>query len=268
MSDFTIFYAWQSDLNPSQNRYLIRDAAKAAVKRIIAAAEIEDSPRLDSDTQNVAGTPEIAATIFGKIDVCGAFLCDVSFVGSSSAPDPKQKKLLPNPNVLLELGYAAARIGWDRIICVMNTAFGSPEDLPFDLRHRRWPVTYQLPDGASGDGWKEQAELLISRIETALKVALQARHAATLDILGRLDVHCLRWMHELGNADYFQAPERKTMGEVVANQSFDGALPRLLALKVLRCDVSADGKLYAYHWTYHGKLVLRRLGFRAAPAAA
>jgi hypothetical protein len=268
MSDLTVFYAWQSDLHPNIHRYFIRDITKAAVKRISATADVEDSPRLDSDTKNVAGTPEIAATIFGKIDVCGIFLCDVSFIGSSSGSNPNEQKSLPNPNVLLELGYAAARIGWDRVVCVMNTAFGPPDDLPFDLRHRRWPVTYLLPNDATEVTWKRQEQRLAIRIETALKVAMQAEHAATLDVIGRLDVHSLHWMHDFGNADYFRAPERKTMGEVVANQALDSALPRLLALKTLRCDVSSDGKLYAYHWTYLGKLVLRKLGFRAASAAA
>ncbi|MCH7727870.1 MAG: hypothetical protein IH991_15530 [Planctomycetes bacterium] len=36
MDDFTLFYAWQSDLDPKANRYLIRDAAKAALKELAA----------------------------------------------------------------------------------------------------------------------------------------------------------------------------------------------------------------------------------------
>jgi hypothetical protein len=56
-------------------------------------------------------------------------------------------KRTPNPNVMIELGYAARSRGWDRIIPIMNTSGGtSPEQLPFDLRHRRWPITYRLDD--------------------------------------------------------------------------------------------------------------------------
>src|ERR1017187_6171778 len=48
------------------HRYLIRDAANEAVKRIGKDAEIEDSPRLDHDTQDVSGTREIAGTIYRR----------------------------------------------------------------------------------------------------------------------------------------------------------------------------------------------------------
>jgi len=39
--------------------------------------------------------------------------------------------------VLLETGYAAKAIGWDRIICLFNSSMGSIEDIPFDLEHNR-----------------------------------------------------------------------------------------------------------------------------------
>jgi hypothetical protein len=131
--DFTIFYAWQSDRDQKTHRFLIRDAANEAIKRIGRDGSIDDSPRLDHDTQDVPGTPEIANSIYKKIQDSGVFLADLTFVGTTG-PIESRKKLLPNPNVLLELGYAARSIGWERIVCVMNTAFGPPEELIFD-RH-------------------------------------------------------------------------------------------------------------------------------------
>lgn len=44
---------------------------------------------------------------------------------------------MPNPNVLVELGYAAKTIGWDKIICLFNTKYGCIVDVPFNLNHRR-----------------------------------------------------------------------------------------------------------------------------------
>ena len=41
------------------------------------------------------------------------------------------KRPAPNPNVFLELGYAAASIGWNRLILVQNTAFGDISTLSF-----------------------------------------------------------------------------------------------------------------------------------------
>ena len=59
--DFTVFYAWQSDRPQNTHRYLIRDAAREAVKHIGRDADI--SFWLDHDTKDVPGTPEIAGTI-------------------------------------------------------------------------------------------------------------------------------------------------------------------------------------------------------------
>ena len=138
----TLFYAWQSDSPGSITRTFIRDAAAGAVKTLVADGRIVDAPRLDSDTQGTSGTPEIAGTIFAKIKQAAIFLGDVTLVGQVG-----DGKKTPNPNVLTELGFAAGTLGWDRVILVMNTHFGPPEELPFDLKNRRFPITYQLSPG-------------------------------------------------------------------------------------------------------------------------
>jgi len=66
------------------------------------------------------------------------FVADVSFIAERG----ENNKKLCNPNVLIELGYAISKLGSDRLICVMNTAYGMPDDLPFDLKHKRHPVQY------------------------------------------------------------------------------------------------------------------------------
>jgi len=262
LDDFTLFYAWQSDRDAKVNRYFIRDAAKIAIKTLAANSVIEDAPRLVHDTLKVAGTPEIASTIFDKIRDAGLFLADVTFVETSAEGDK-----IPNPNVLLELGFAASKVGWNRTILVMNTAFGPPDDLIFDLRHRRWPITYHL-DIATPENIKTRREQLAVRLAEAITAAAQEEHASVHTAIGRLDKYCLRWMHDLGKNDYFQAPERLTMGDVLGGQALDAALPRLLDLRILRCDVNSSAGLYAYHWTYFGKLVLYQLGFRQRPNVA
>jgi len=256
MDDFTLFYAWQSDVDAKLNRYLIRDAAKDALKELAKDAILDEAPRLDSDTQNAAGAPEVAATIFSKIDKAGLFLADLTFIGTSIHDDQ-----LPNSNVLLELGYAAARIGWSRTILVMNTAFGPPDNLIFDLRHRRWPITYHL-DSQDKTAVKDEQLRLAARIKDAILVAAQEQHTAVINAVDKLDFHCLRWMSDLGNRDWFQQPPRSSMGEILGNQAIDSALIRLLEIGVLRCDVNPAAGLYAYHWTHFGKLVLKHLGMR------
>src|SRR3954453_10044257 len=100
--EFTVFYAWQSDRLEDTNRYLIRDAAKTAVKKLVKDSDVEESPRLDHDTKDVPGLAEVANTIFQKIESCGLFVADLTFVGESEKREGKESKPLPNSNVVLE----------------------------------------------------------------------------------------------------------------------------------------------------------------------
>ncbi len=132
---------------------------------------MEEALRLDQDTQGVPGTPEIANTILKKIDECDIFLCDLTVVATTA--DSQQ---VPNPNVLIELGYAMKSIGTERIIAVMNENYGTAAaGLPFDLQHRRWPIRYLLSAEAAAESLKEQKNSLISRLEEAIKVTLSSK---------------------------------------------------------------------------------------------
>ncbi len=133
----TIFYSWQSDLPNNKNRGFIELCIRKAIEEI-KADNINLDVVIDRDTKDIAGTPDIASTIFSKIDNSSIFIADISFINS----DYDGRKT-PNPNVLVELGYAAKTIGWENIICVFNTEFGKVEDLPFDLRFRR-PLNYKI----------------------------------------------------------------------------------------------------------------------------
>lgn len=129
---FKIFYSWQSDLEASNSRSIIQEAIKSAVQTL--GSEMEDV-EADRDTLNTTGSPDIAQTIFSKIDEADLFIADVTCVSEMQFEEELKKS--PNPNVLVELGYAAGILGWDRIICVINTDYGKIEELPFDIRCRR-----------------------------------------------------------------------------------------------------------------------------------
>ncbi|MBZ0212227.1 MAG: nucleotide-binding protein [Nitrospirae bacterium] len=155
MAEFKVFYSWQSDLPNATNRGFIGDALDRACKQIASNPEIEESPRLDQDTQGLPGAPLIPQAIMEKIDSCQAFVADVSlcYVGPEDTP-------APNPNVIYELGYAVARLGWDRIILVMNTEFGPIEKLPFDLEKRR-AIPYTAKEGEKDRS--EERKVLVGR---------------------------------------------------------------------------------------------------------
>src|SRR5258708_4174440 len=137
----TVFYSWQSDLPNATNRGLILDALERAAKTIRSDDSLMVEPVVDRDTQNVPGAPDIAHTIFAKIEKADAFVADVSII------NPGFGRPTPNPNVLIELGYALKTLRNTRTILVANTANGPVESLPFDLRTKRI-LTYHLPLGS------------------------------------------------------------------------------------------------------------------------
>lgn len=146
-SQITIFYSWQSDLPGSETRNIIQDSIKDAVRLLRDTVDIE----ADRDTKGEFGSPDIAQTIFSKIDDCDIFVADVSAVCRYEATDKegnKKVKYMPNPNVMLELGYATHVVGWDNVICVLNADYGAPEDMPFDIASRRL-TPFSLKDGKS-----------------------------------------------------------------------------------------------------------------------
>lgn len=126
-----IFYSWQSDLDPKLTRYYFKNAIEAARQKIEEEGS-EHSLVLHEATSNLPGSPEIVSTILQKISNCHVFICDVSL-----SKYGEKGKFSPNPNVLLELGYAIKCIGWERIILLFNSHFGDIKALPFDIPDRR-----------------------------------------------------------------------------------------------------------------------------------
>jgi hypothetical protein len=186
----TIFYSWQSDTPAAYNRAFIEAALNAAIGRVQANLELVPALRevlleVDLDTKGVSGSPPITQTILEKIQKCTAFVADITFVGRSLAQLRRRNpRLFPNPNALMEYGYALKCVGHGRMISVMNTAFGQPAEnnLPFDLRHLRWPITYQY-DQRNADQRDAIFEDLVSNLTDQLTAILQSqRNLITEDI--------------------------------------------------------------------------------------
>jgi hypothetical protein len=159
-----IFYSWQSDLPNNTNRTFIEDCIKLAIKDL-SNENLHLEIAIDRDTKGVGGTPDISSTIFSKIDKSHVFIADISFIN----PGYEGRKT-PNPNVLVELGYAAKTIGWSNIICVFNNKYGKLEELPFDLKFRR-PLTYTVSNSKNKS---KDRELFSSILSEALKTIIHS----------------------------------------------------------------------------------------------
>jgi hypothetical protein len=185
-----IFYSWQSDIKAAACRTLIADALAGSARALVEDGTIEIVPVIDRDTLDVPGCPDIGSTIFAKIDSADAFVADVTIVGRISGGRPT-----PNPNVLVELGYALKAVGENRVVLVQNLAFGGPELLPFDLRQKR-VVTYSS-DTASNERSAVRRQLVI-----ALKLAISSIVATRPGSGGSVDAdpRITRWRELLKTA--------------------------------------------------------------------
>lgn len=175
MAQQTIFYSWQSWTDGGANRNFIEDCLERAIKEIRKDDSLRLDPVIDRDTQGVPGAADIANTIFGKVAEADVFVADVSFV-----QEPGALRRTPNPNVLVELGYALSKLGEGKVVCVLNLATGRVEDLPFDIRGRS-VATYELvPKSQAADDaeWQalraEQRKQLVGRLKHSIVAVLSA----------------------------------------------------------------------------------------------
>jgi hypothetical protein len=81
-----IFWSWQSDTPGKVGRHFVRDALRLAIDALKQAPDVEEptaaetreSIHLDHDRQGVTGSPDLARTIFEKIDAAAVFVADVT----------------------------------------------------------------------------------------------------------------------------------------------------------------------------------------------
>lgn len=176
MGKFKIFYSWQSDLPGSKTRNFIRGCIDEAIA-LAEESEAIDAER-DEATAGVTGSPNIVTTLFDKIDDCDLFIADISlcFTGIQN-----NKKKSPNPNVMLELGYASKRLGWERIICLCNVDYG--REYPFDIAHNRIS-NFSFEGKTRKEVESELVKIIFTNIRDIRKLKPKAKAGAATHIIG------------------------------------------------------------------------------------
>ena len=144
---FKVFYSWQSDLKNSTNRGFLESVVTKAIKSVNAEECFETDVAFDRDTLGLHGSPNITGAIFKKIEQCDLFVADISIVTGNSTDSERPS---PNPNVLIELGYAISALGLDKIVLIYNEAYGTDESIPFDIRQNR-RLSYYLDDSTTSE---------------------------------------------------------------------------------------------------------------------
>ena len=157
---YTIFYSWQSDLPNNTNRGFIGSVLEEAIGQL-HESDFEVELTLDRDTQNIPGSPNIVKTIIDKIRKCDVFVADLSIIHQGL---PDELRASPNPNVLLELGYALATLGTDRVILFFNESYGDEKDIPFDIRQNK-RINYKLlPEDEKAPARKSLSKIVSSAL--------------------------------------------------------------------------------------------------------
>ncbi|MDE0627588.1 MAG: hypothetical protein OXH99_14435 [Bryobacterales bacterium] len=178
----TVFYSWQSDL--CETRSVIESALRTAVRNLNRECILEEARRVDQDTAGVAGWPDIASTILKKIEECEVFVADLTPI---NGPKP-DGRLTPNPNIMLELGYALATgEGRTRIICVVNDTYlpnADMRELPFDVRGSR-SIVFRLENAVTRGVEKGPEDSDRSAARQELARHLQRALRASLDAVAR-----------------------------------------------------------------------------------
>jgi hypothetical protein len=198
-----VFYSWQSDLPDETNRSAIRSALKSACLELeseLAKEKLRLGP--DEATRGESGSVNIPLTILKKIGQADIFIADITTINATSTVGRRT----PNPNVVFELGYACAALGWERIILLFNEAHGAlPADVPFDFdRHRisRFSLTVQDAANNGNDKATKQKSPLQKLLVTALRQILINKPVRPRDVAekspeeikrGR-DVANLKWL--------------------------------------------------------------------------
>ena len=161
LSQFKVFYSWQSDSASTFNRNFIENNLNKAIKKLNADSDIRLT--LDKDTLNEAGSPDIINTILRKIDEAMVFVADVTAICKTD-----KDKFLSNPNVMFELGYAFSTLSDERVILICNTAICDTKFLPFDLGLKRM-ICYNYSENTSDEDKKIITEDFVKRLTDAIK---------------------------------------------------------------------------------------------------
>lgn len=224
MPKFKIFYSWQSDLPGNKTRNFIRDCIDDAI------ALVEDSEAIeairDEATKDTTGSPNIVTTLFSKIDECDLFIADVSLCFTGDVEKEKAGKKIvkhsPNPNVLLELGYAVKTLTWERVICLCNTDFGA--DFPFDFAQNR-RTCYSLEGKTKADVRREVVKTIFRNIQKLKDQVPRAKAGMAAHKIGAYDleqqiVTGKLVAFEIGKSDSYMLHNRELLEE--CKELFDG----------------------------------------------
>ncbi|WP_242927439.1 hypothetical protein [Pontibacter vulgaris] len=183
-----IFYSWQTTTSTKYNKNFILSCIEKAVKKVKLKPELKEVEFVILEgVTGEPGSPQVASKIADeRIPTCDIFISDLSVVNHISTFKKfvrnivgDQFKPFQNNNVIYEHGVAYNAIGLEKMIGVLNTTYGSPNEnpanIPFDLKHIRFPIEYTYSEATKNkeEVQKKLVDDLASAIKETAKFALQ-----------------------------------------------------------------------------------------------
>lgn len=133
-TSFTVFFSWQSDV--PKNSDFLRSFIKSSIKKFGTTQNV--NVLYDEASRSVVGSQKVEEVILEKIRACDVFIADITPITRIEMEEGEKNriKLLPNPNVAFELGYAMHCLPMEQVLMVLPTGI-SHGQLPFDFNHNR-----------------------------------------------------------------------------------------------------------------------------------
>lgn len=133
-TSFTVFFSWQSDV--PKNSDFLRSFIKSSIKKFETTQNV--NVLYDEASRSVVGSQKVEEVILEKIRACDVFIADITPITRLETEEGEKNriKLLPNPNVAFELGYAMHCLPMEQVLMVLPTGI-SHGQLPFDFNHNR-----------------------------------------------------------------------------------------------------------------------------------
>lgn len=134
MKQYRLFFSWQND------RTEFKTIISSVLKKVATNLAKENIELvIDQDTRDRIGIRNIAVEVLDKISNCDIFVADLTPITTyNSKGSNKPLKLIPNSNVMFELGYVLHAKGENHVIALASLDKNTNEHiefLPFDINH-------------------------------------------------------------------------------------------------------------------------------------
>ena len=189
--NLNVFFSWQieTDLQGFNNKAFLIECINSAIKIVENKGALKGIHlKLVEGLRDVSGNPEVAPIMFSQIDNCDIFIGDMTTAQRicNRLEKFRNKKCLffrysPNCNVYGEYNRALGLHPdfWRQVILLQNDTNKIPEEdksvIPFDTRHRRWPITFNLIDNSETSICEAKKSILKVLPEAIQKCALAAK---------------------------------------------------------------------------------------------